>query len=56
MCLCLQFARLSELNLRSLKTPLGMDVLRGQSVDVVGKEIVMHPVACHLNPSPVRRL
>jgi len=39
---------LAELNLRSLKTQLGMDVLRGQSVDVVGKEIVMHLVAYNL--------
>jgi hypothetical protein len=39
---------LAELNLRSIKTHLGMDVLRGQSVDVVGKEIVMHLVAYNL--------
>jgi len=32
----------AELNLRSIKVQLGMDVLRGQSVDVVTKEIVMH--------------
>jgi hypothetical protein len=31
-----------ELNLRSLKTTLGMDVLRGKSLDVVRKEILMH--------------
>ena len=37
-----------ELNLRSIKTHLGMDVLRGQSLDVVGKEIVMHLVAYNL--------
>jgi hypothetical protein len=39
---------LAELNLRSLKTYLGMEVLRGQSVDVVTKEIVMHLVAYNL--------
>lgn len=38
----------AELNLRSIKANLGMDVLRGQSVDVVGKEIVMHLVAYNL--------
>jgi hypothetical protein len=32
----------AELNLRSLKTYLGMDILRGESVDIVHKEIVMH--------------
>ena len=32
----------AELNLRSLKTHLGMDALRGPSVDVVRKEIVTH--------------
>ncbi len=31
-----------ELNLRSLKTHLGMDILRGQDEDVVRKEIAMH--------------
>jgi len=39
---------MAELNLRSLKTALGMDVLRGHSVDVVTKEIVMHLVAYNL--------
>lgn len=39
---------LAELNLRSIKTQLGMDILRGQSVDVVVKEIVMHLVAYNL--------
>jgi hypothetical protein len=39
---------LAELNLRSIKVQLGMDVLRGQSVDVVAKEIVMHLVAYNL--------
>ncbi len=39
---------MAELNLRSLKTALGMDVLRGRSVDVVTKEIVMHLVAYNL--------
>lgn len=38
----------AELNLRSLKTALGMDILRGKSVDVVSKEIVMHLVAYNL--------
>jgi len=37
-----------ELNLRSLKIALGMDVLRGQSVDVVCKEIAMHLLAYNL--------
>ncbi len=31
-----------ELNFRSLKSTLGMDVLRGHSVDVVRKEVLMH--------------
>ncbi len=35
----------AELNLRSLKTSLGMDVLRGQTPDVVRKEIAMHLLA-----------
>jgi hypothetical protein len=38
----------AELNLRSLKTHLGMDVLRSQSVEVVAKEIAMHLVAYNL--------
>lgn len=38
----------AELNLRSLKINLGMDVLRGKSVDVVCKEIMMHLVAYNL--------
>lgn len=37
-----------ELNLRSLKIALGMDVLRGRSVDVVCKEIAMHLLAYNL--------
>lgn len=37
-----------ELNFRSLKIQLGMDVLRGQSVDVVTKEIYMHLIAYNL--------
>ena len=37
-----------ELNLRSLKVALGMDLLRGQSVDVVRKEIAMHLLAYNL--------
>lgn len=38
----------AELNLRSLKIALGMDVLRGQSLDVVRKEIAMHVLAYNL--------
>jgi hypothetical protein len=37
-----------ELNLRSLKTHLGLEVLRGQSQDVVRKEIAMHFLAYNL--------
>ena len=39
---------IAELNFRSLKIALGMDVLRGKSVNVVSKEIVMHLVAYNL--------
>ena len=39
---------LAELNLRSIKTHLGMDILRGFSVDIVLKEIVMHLAAYNL--------
>lgn len=39
---------LAELNLRSIKTHLGMDVLRGQSLDVVRKEMAMHVLAYNL--------
>jgi hypothetical protein len=39
---------LAELNLRSIKTQLGMEILRGKSVDVVTKEIVMHLVVYNL--------
>ena len=38
----------AELNFRSLKTALGMDILRGKSVNVVSKEIIMHLVAYNL--------
>ena len=38
----------AELNLRSLKTFLGMDILRGQTPDVVRKEITMHLLAYNL--------
>lgn len=38
----------AELNLRSLKIYLGMDILRGQSVDIIHKEIVMHMMAYNL--------
>lgn len=38
----------AELNLRSLKTHLGMDVLRGHSPDVVCKELAMHLLAYNL--------
>ncbi len=37
-----------ELNLRSLKTHLGMDILRSQSPDMVRKEIAMHLLAYNL--------
>lgn len=40
--------RLAELHLRGLKTQLGMELLRGQSADVVTKEILMHLVAYNL--------
>ena len=39
---------MAELNLRSIKTHLGMEVLGGQSVDVVRKEIAMHLLAYNL--------
>ena len=38
----------AELNLRSLKTYLGMEILRGQSPDVVRKEITMHVMVYNL--------
>lgn len=38
----------AELNFRSLKTHLGMDILRGQSVDVVSKEMAMHVLVYNL--------
>lgn len=38
----------AELNLRSLKIALDMDVLRSQSLDVVGKEIAMHLLGYNL--------
>ena len=38
----------AELNLQSIKSQLGMDILRGKSVDVVTKEIVMHLVTYNL--------
>ena len=38
----------AELNFRSLKTQLGMEVLRGQSPDVVRKEIIMHLLGYNL--------
>jgi len=38
----------AELNLRSLKTHLGMEILRGESPDVVRKEIAMHLLAYNL--------
>lgn len=38
----------AELNLRSIKTHLGMEILRGQTVNVVGKEIAMHMLAYNL--------
>lgn len=39
---------MAELNFRSLKSTLDMDILRGKSVNVVSKEIVMHLVAYNL--------
>jgi Transposase DDE domain len=39
---------MAELNFRSLKIALKMEVLRGQSVDVVKKEIFMHLIAYNL--------
>jgi hypothetical protein len=38
----------AELNLRSLKTAMQMEVLRGMTPDVVGKEIAMHLLAYNL--------
>jgi len=38
----------AELNFRSLKTHLGMDVLRSQSVEMIRKEITMHLLAYNL--------
>ena len=38
----------AELNLRSLKTHLGMEILRGHSPDMVRKEIAMHLLAYNL--------
>ena len=39
---------LAELNLRSLKTTLGMDILKGQTPDIVYKEVFMYAVAYNL--------
>jgi hypothetical protein len=39
---------LAELDLRSLKVTLGMDVLRCKSVDMVRKELAMHQIAYNL--------
>lgn len=39
---------LAELNLRSLKTTLGMNVLKGKTPDIVHKEILMYAVAYNL--------
>ncbi len=38
----------AELNLRSLKTTLGMDILRCKSVSMIYKEIAMHMIAYNL--------
>ena len=38
----------AELNFRSLKTNMGMEILRGHSVDVVRKEILMHLIGYNL--------
>jgi hypothetical protein len=39
---------MAELNLRSMKTHLQMEVLRGKSVDVVRKEVLMHALLYNL--------
>jgi hypothetical protein len=39
---------LAELDLRSLKTTQGMDVLRCKSVDMIRKELAMHQIAYNL--------
>lgn len=39
---------MAEMNLDSLKTHLGMDELRGRSVDVVRKEVLMHTLLYNL--------
>ncbi|MCB9856564.1 MAG: transposase [Phycisphaerales bacterium] len=39
---------MAELNLRSLKTTLNMEVLRGKSPDIVRKEVYMYAVAYNL--------
>ena len=38
----------AELNLRYLKTQLGMDILRGKTLEVVHKEIIMHLLTYNL--------
>ena len=42
----------AELNLRHLKTTLGMDILRGQTPAMVRKEIYVHLLAYNLLRSP----
>ena len=39
---------LVELRIRDIKTTMGMEVLRGKTADVVGKEILMHLLAYNL--------
>lgn len=39
---------MAELNLRSLKTTLGMEVLRCKSVEMIHKELAMHQIAYNL--------
>jgi hypothetical protein len=39
---------MAELHIRSLKTYLGMDLLRGQSYDIILKEIAVHVLAYNL--------
>ena len=39
---------LAELNLRGLKTTLGMDVLKGKTSDIIHKEVFMYAVAYNL--------
>jgi IS4 transposase len=42
-----------ELDLRSIKVALGMDVLRGHTPEIVRKELWMHVLAYNLNDPPI---